>query len=224
LENLSSGEFVEQTQEEVAPGNMSPFDLGAWVGKSQAFAIFANRATAAQAESLRRIHESRAYDSLGISWEEFCERHVGISSSYAYKLIQRLAEFGPAYFKLTQLARISPESYRAISPAVSAEGIEIDGALVPFTPENAENIRQAIHRLQSEARPVCKAKAPSLNRLRKRLEACFEEISQLLESPRLAEVQVPVDGLLVYCCKHADLLYTRFMHKRPTEVFEEDDA
>ena len=213
---------MEQMQEQVAPENMSLFDLGAWVGKSQAFAIVANRASAAQAESLRRIHESRAYEGLGLSWEQFCECHVGISHSYAYKLIQRLAEFGPAYFKLTQLARISPESYRAISPAVSTEGIEIDGALLPFTPENAETIRQAIHRLQSEARPASRAKAPSLNRLRKRLEDCFEEISQLVESPRLAEIQVPVDALLVYCSKHADLLYRRFLDSCPIEVPDDD--
>ncbi len=50
--------------------------------------------------------------------DEFCKDHAGITRVYADKLIKQLEEFGPNYFHLSQLVRISPEAYRLIAPAV----------------------------------------------------------------------------------------------------------
>src|SRR6516162_7325772 len=93
-------------------------DAAAWVGRQQAFAVIASKCSAAQAECLRQIKETRAHDQLGLTWEEFCIQHAGISRRYAETLISRLDEFGDTYFKLSQLARVSPDTYRRISALV----------------------------------------------------------------------------------------------------------
>jgi hypothetical protein len=94
--------------------------------------------------------------------------------------------------------------------SVTEEGIEIDGMVVPFTPENAPLIRQHIHRLQKDSRPDPQLKPSSLNRLRKHFEACCWEISQLAKSPLAGEINVPLDALIVYCCKKIDEIYRQF--------------
>jgi|SRR5579862_3676355 len=125
-------------------------EAGAWVGRQQAFAVIANKCTAAQALALKQMRESRFYETLGLNWETFCRDHAGISRAYADDLIRRLDEFGDSYFRLADIARISPEVYRGIATKVTPEGIEIDGESVPLTRANAGRIRAAIKRLRAE--------------------------------------------------------------------------
>ena len=47
-------------------------DAGAWIGRQQAFAVIGSQCSAAQAISLKHVKESRAYEQLGLTWEEFC--------------------------------------------------------------------------------------------------------------------------------------------------------
>jgi len=179
---------------------MSPFDLGALAGKTQAFGIIANRGMVAQAQSLKLIRDSRSFETLGLTWEQFCEIHAGISRSYADKLIQRLEEFGEAFFKLAQVARVSPEFYRVLAPAISEEGIEIDGEVLALVPENAPRIRLALRRLQdalSDARKPMKP--PSIVELQSRLDACLKEMSVMSAFPPSQALHPPLRGLVVYC-------------------------
>ncbi len=53
--------------------------MGAWVGRQQAFAVIANKCSAAQALSLKQMKETRSHEKLGLSWHDFCQRHAGIS-------------------------------------------------------------------------------------------------------------------------------------------------
>lgn len=194
------GEFVEILEESSPqPEVMSPFDLGALAGKTQAFGIIANRSMVAQAQSLKLIRDSRSFESLGLSWEQFCEQHAGISRSYADKLIQRLEEFGEAFFKLAQIARISPEFYRVIAPAVSEDGIEIDGETLALVPENAPRIRQAIRHLQDQLATARKPPIPSIVELQSRLDACLKEMSVMSAFAPSRELHPALRGLVVYC-------------------------
>ena len=144
--------------------------------------------------------DTRSFETLNVNWEEFCEQHAGISRSYADKLIQRLEEFGVNYFKLAQIARISPESYRALAPAISDEGIEIGGEVIALVPENAPRIRQAVRSLQEDLvharKPV---EPPSIISLQSRLDACFTEMAMLGRLPPSRELHPALLGLVRYC-------------------------
>ena len=52
-------------------------DMGAWVGRQQAFAVIAKKCSAAQALSLKQMKESCSYEKFGLSWDDFCQQHAG---------------------------------------------------------------------------------------------------------------------------------------------------
>jgi len=45
-------------------------DLGTWLGRRQAFSIVAGRCSAADAQCLRELRESKRYKGLGLTWEQ----------------------------------------------------------------------------------------------------------------------------------------------------------
>jgi hypothetical protein len=172
-------------------------DAAAWVGRQQAFAVIASKCSAAQAECLRQIKETRAHDQLGLTWEEFCIQHAGISRRYAETLISRLDEFGDTYFKLSQLARVSPDTYRRISALVHEDVIEIDGETLALTPENAPRIRAGIQRLRARLRDT---KSPTrMVEFQIRLDAILREISNAARRPLPIEELSTLRGM----CKSA---------------------
>jgi len=156
-------------------------DAGAWVGRQQAFAVIASKCSAAQAVALQQVKQSRSYESLGLTWEQFCRQHAGISRSYADDLIGRLDEFGAAYFRLCEIARISPETYREIAGSVTAETIEIEGESLPLTHANAARIRSALKRLReqlAQARSEKGYRAPNISELVHRVDVLMVETFQ----------------------------------------------
>src|SRR5437867_8930161 len=96
------------------------FDLGTWLGRRQAFSMIAGKASAADVECLRTIRDQRLYKSKNERWADFCSEHVGASKAQVDRLIHYLEEFGPAFFELTHVTRITPETYRLIAKNVSA--------------------------------------------------------------------------------------------------------
>jgi hypothetical protein len=176
-------------------------DAGAWVGRQQAFALIANRCSAAQALCLKQVRETRLYEKLELTWEEFCKEYAGISRAQADRLIQQHEEFGDAYFRLSEIARISPETYRKIASQVSDEGLEFDGRKLALTPENAPKIRAAVQTLREQlqqVRDACPPASPRITQLVIRLDALVEEVStiarRLLDPGDRAEIQ----GLVAY--------------------------
>lgn len=125
-------------------------DIGTRIGRGQAFGMIANQSLVAQAGCLRQIRESGEYKSLDLTWEEFCKQYAGLSKRHADELIHNLEEFGAAYFRLSEIIRVSPETYRQIADKVEGEEIEIDGQKVLIAPENAPRIRTAIQRLRTQ--------------------------------------------------------------------------
>jgi len=176
-------------------------DAGAWVGRQQAFAVIANKCSAAQTLCLKQVRETRLYEKLGLSWEEFCKEYAGISRVHADRLIQQHDEFGDAYFRLSEIARISPETYRQIAGQVSGEVLEFDGQKLALIPENAPKIRAAIQTLRAQlkqARDVKHLPSPGITQLQNRLDALVEEIAsmarRLLDAGELAALR----GLVAY--------------------------
>ena len=157
-------------------------DLGVWIGRGQAFSFVVHHCSAAQAECLARIRNEGLYKALDLTWDEFCKQHAGASRACADEIIHRLEEFGAAYFHLSEIIHISPQSYRAIQAAVKGEAIEVGGESIPITPENAPRIRQAIGALRAELRSTQSAQSRynlGITQLQARLDACFEDMSSL---------------------------------------------
>jgi hypothetical protein len=176
-------------------------DAGAWVGRQQAFAVIANKCSAAQALCLKQVRESRIFEKLGLSWEEFCKEFAGISRVHAERLIQQYEEFGDAYFRLSEIARISPETYRQIAGQVSDDGIEFEGLKLALTPENAPQIRAAVQTLRTQLKQARDASQPAVHgivHLRVRLDALIEEFSQMVNRPLDRDYRAALQGLAAH--------------------------
>ena len=125
------------------------FDLGAWLGRKQAFTLIAGRCSAATVVCLRKIREGKRYRALGLTWEQFCRQRAGISRAFADKVILQLEQLGPAYFELSSVTRITPDQFRQIAGAVTEEGLSYAGEPIEIVPENAPMLAQAIEILTS---------------------------------------------------------------------------
>ncbi|HEY2018811.1 MAG TPA: hypothetical protein VGH38_35140 [Bryobacteraceae bacterium] len=97
--------------------------------------------------------ESECYKSLGLTWAGFCQQYVGVSRVTMDEMIHSLNTVGKGYFRLHEVMRISPKIYRAIQPAVHGESLDIEGELVPITPENSARIRAAVIKIAQSSKP-----------------------------------------------------------------------
>jgi hypothetical protein len=160
--------------------NEGLFELGQWIGRKQAFGLIAARAAAADIECLRSIREKKLFRAKEVDWTEFCQQYVGVTRSYADRLIRHLEEFGPAYFNLSQIVRITPEDYRQIVPAISDEGITFGDEKIAISPENSQKLVEAVN----ELRAAIPAKEPEtgIAAARRRLEAGIAALNQALKS------------------------------------------
>jgi hypothetical protein len=157
-------------------------ELGVALGQQHAFAVVAGRCSAAQAETLRRIREEKLYLKCAPIWKEFCPRYLGMSSSHADRIINLLEEFGPKYFAVSQLTRVSADVYRAIEPAVREGVLEYQGEAIELAPANVQKVRAAVDGLRREAGikklpPPEKAPEDPLADLNRRFEALLLEAS-----------------------------------------------
>ena len=173
-------------------------DAAALSGRQQAFAYVASQCCAAQARCLLQIRESRAHDELGLSWEDFCTKHAGISRVQADNLIRRLEEFGESYFRLSELVRISPETYREIAPHIQNDVVEIDGMAFPLVPENAHRIRALIRTLHSRVRYAESKTHPSVSELIMRLDAVLNEVTRATRGTMSIDQFAAMRGLTDY--------------------------
>jgi hypothetical protein len=187
----------------------------AWVGRQQAFAIVASHCSAAQAQCLREIKETGAYQQLGVTWEEFCPEYAGITRVYADALIRRLDEFGDAYFKLSQLARVSPATYRRIADQVHDDVIEIDGQPIALIPENAKKIRAGIQRLHAQVQEAKSQDHPSVGDIRMRLDAILRDVSASASRQLTAAELGTLRGISLYAINQWRALSKTLQEARP---------
>jgi len=165
------------------------FDLGTWLGRRQAFSMMAGKATAADVECLRTIRDERLYKAKSDRWGDFCSQYVGASKTQVDRLIRYLEEFGPQFFEITNVARITPETYRLIAKHVSAEGLKVDDQVIPIAQENSARVSAGIATLRKRLEPP---KAPPRRVtaidsdahhtvVRAWAECCYEELIRALK-------------------------------------------
>lgn len=160
-----------ELRESVSP-DLEGIELGKWLGRREAFSLIAGRCSAAEVESLRRIREDNLYQKLGCTWEEFCSRQLHVTSRTVDRDIAYLRRFGPAFFTLRQLTRVSVREYAAIADRISEEGVHVDGQVVALLPENSEALAGALKTLVGRNQPPQPAAAP----------AAFETVLQQFRS------------------------------------------
>jgi hypothetical protein len=156
-------------------------ELGTWLGRGQAFGVIANGCTAAHAESLRQVRESEMYKQTGLTWDEFCPQYAGICRARADELIRNLTEFGETFFALSNIVRISPDTFRKVQKKIKNDSIEIGAELVPIVPENAARIRRAVQEARRDAKRAWhenRALRGETNVVMSLLEDCFRVLEQ----------------------------------------------
>jgi hypothetical protein len=137
------------------------FDLGVWLGRKQAFGAIAGRCSAADAECLRQMRESKAYRSLGLTWDQFCKEKVGVTRPVVDKVIRQLEEFGPAFFQLASILRITADEYRLIAGSMAEDSVVYEGETIAINVENISRLAQAVDALRSQAAlPAPKSESP----------------------------------------------------------------
>jgi hypothetical protein len=159
-------------------------DLGAWLGRKQAFSGMAGRCSAADAHCLRSMKDEQKYKTFGLTWDEFCSRRLGISRSLADKTIRLFEEFGETYFYLTGLIPIAPEDYRRIAGSVTADGLRHGGETIAIVPQNAPKLAAAVQDLKRQTQLALPApgKPPktAMCQAAGRLQSAVGELEQLL--------------------------------------------
>ena len=128
------------------------FNAGSWLGRKQAFSGMAGRCSAADANCIRTMREEKSYKALGLTWEEFCSQHLGMSRSMADRTIRLLEEFGETYFILNGLTPVGPDDYRLIAASVSGEGVKSGEELISLAPQNTVRLADAVENLKQQAR------------------------------------------------------------------------
>src|SRR5581483_12460968 len=101
--------------------------LGRLLGRREAFNMVAARCSAADAAMLREIREKKLYLNHSKDWDDFCASHLHMTKDSANRVIRYLEEFGPTYFEVAQMTRISPATYRAIAPAIQEQALHHKG-------------------------------------------------------------------------------------------------
>jgi hypothetical protein len=138
-----------ETLLESKAGDNGLLALGYALGQSHTFGLVAGRSLAAQAQGIRMLREQKQYKQCCERWEDFCPKYLNMSRVEADRIIGRLEEFGPAYFEVSQVTRISAETYRAIAPAVSDGVLHHNGEAIPIDAENSRRVAKAIAEIRS---------------------------------------------------------------------------
>lgn len=177
----------------IAPASAEPpeecdLSLARWLGRREAFGSVAGRCSAADVECLRNIRNRKLFKKRAPNWDEFCRKELRLSRRKIDDDIRHLEEFGPQFFQLAQLTRITPPQYRAIARHVESDGIHVDGRVVALLEGNAEQVAAAVEdlrqRVEAEAAPV-ETPAPSVDAGREMLRACEAAAEQLERRPIL---------------------------------------
>lgn len=138
----------QKTISELPAGGAALLELGVALGQSHAFGMVAGRCSAAQAEGIRRLRDEKLFKQCCGKWEDFCPQYLNMSRAEADRMIRLLEEFGPAYFELAQLTRVSAETYRAILPAIRNGSLHYQGEAIGITPENSRKVAAAVAELR----------------------------------------------------------------------------
>jgi hypothetical protein len=181
--------MTEELVSPLSPADVALLDLGVVLGQTQAYGVVAGRCSAAQALGLKRLREEKLYRRCSLTWGDFCRDHLKMSKTEADRTIHLFDEFGPDYFDLSQLTRISPETYRAIAPAVKDGALHLNGEAIPLIPENSRKVTAAVAELRRSIQylgrnlRIC----DRIVELDKRCAAIVAEFDEIARNDALAE-------------------------------------
>jgi hypothetical protein len=156
-------------------------DLGMILGRNQAFGLIAGRCSAAQAACLRDVRDKKLYKRRCPDWDQFCRDYLHMARSQVHHIINLLNEFGPDYFELSQLTRVSPETYRAILPALQDKSLHVDGESIALIPANAARVSAAVAQLRKAAAPPEPPKPSEKERLAALDKRCAEILAEFAD-------------------------------------------
>src|SRR6516164_3699162 len=139
----------EETVSNLKAEDAKLLELGFALGQNHTFGVLAGRCSAAQAQGIRRLREEKLYKRSCEKWDDFCPKYLKMSRGEADRIVRLLDEFGPAYFELSQLTRISAGTFRAIAPAVSDGVLHHNGEAIALTPENLQKVAAAVAEMRS---------------------------------------------------------------------------
>lgn len=159
-------------------------DLGSVLGQNLSFSLVSGRCSAAQAAALRTLRETKLYRRVTPDWREFCPRYLRMSRAQVDHLIRLLEEFGPGYFEVAQLTRVSPETYRAIAPSVKNGVLQYQGNSIELSVENSRRVVAAVAEMR-RARPVKKRTVEMHVRIRELDKRCTAMLDEFREIARL---------------------------------------
>jgi hypothetical protein len=160
-------------------GDPAGFDLGRMAGRREALAAVSGKCSAAEALTFRRIRDGKEYKALKLSWDECCTK-LGANRRQVDRILKLLDELGPQYFEVARLTHVTVDEYRAIAPNISAEGVNLNGAVIALLPENREQVSAAVAELVEREKPAAVEKAPlSLDAIVKRCDALTAAIERM---------------------------------------------
>jgi hypothetical protein len=162
------------------PTQADAFELGNILGQRRALSNIAGACSAAEAASLKKIRDEKLYLGRSKDWRQFCKEHLRMSRSTADKIIGQLNEFGPEFFAVTQLMKITPEHYRAIASSFHDNAVHFMGEAIALLPENSGKVEAAVDELQKNAAapPPRSKPQPSKPAVAEDPEPTLEEIEE----------------------------------------------
>lgn len=175
-------------------------ELGRWIGRREAFGLMSGHCSAADVESLRRIKDGKLYEEMDLSWDDFCTKHLHMTRRTVDREIGYLKKFGPAFFALRQLVRITVPQYTAIAGHVSENGLRLEGAVVALLPENSEKLAEALHTLARRKEPTLeeaasRAFAATLQRLHA-ASASLQSLEEELDREQIKALATEVASIV----------------------------
>lgn len=143
----------EESCLELPEPNAELLDVGIILGQNYAFSLVAGRCSAAAAEGLRRLRQQQLFKACTEKWEDFCPRYLKMSRAEADRIIRLLDEFGPAYFELSQLTRVSAETFRAIAPHIENGVLHHNGEAIELNAGNSRRVAAAVAEMRCAIPP-----------------------------------------------------------------------
>ncbi len=134
-------------------------DLGKVLGQSLAFGTVAGRCSAAQAAALMQARNERAHRRFGLTWKEFCPKHLRMSGTQADEIIRLLQEFGPEYFEHTESVHISADTYRLVAPFIQDKALRVEDEVLELNSANVQKVARSVRGSQRALPPPAEPEA-----------------------------------------------------------------
>lgn len=141
---IIAGEAINQEQQ----GPTLREEVFRQIGRHDALGIVNGLVSSAWAAILKQLRDSKAHQAFGIDRDRFCTTYLNMSRMQVDKTIATYEEFGPVYFNLNRVVKISREKFRMIAGHVTDEGeIDLGDEKVSITKQNADRIRDFIREM-----------------------------------------------------------------------------